>query len=451
MKSKFTTSAGISPCRFFRLKIVLFCKLLLTKCGKSGIIMYYSERILNFLLSLLPEAEGGKMKRREINHSARKYLTSGVLVRALCLLICVMVVAVSLVGCTSYASSEDMAALSADLDGALSEIDAIKKSYNTAQEEINKLKSENEAAQAELETLKENYSDSQEELSSLKNSNATSKKEIDKLKQENQSAQEEIDGLKEGNTATQQEIAALKATNTTMQQEMESLKSDNEAALQEIEKFKAQIEELQSAIPPPGQTDKKIKIYIDQGHNPTSYHNTGASGNGLYEQDLTYTIGILLAELLEEDGRFEVCLSRPTKDTVLGTDNDSSLDARVQGAADFGADYFISLHINSFSDTSANGIEVHVAEQGSTSYAFGNSILQGMIESTSLRNRGMQLSPNLRVLKKATMPAALLEMGFISNSTEAKLLSQNPDLFAQGIYNGILDFFELSSNDAQVN
>ena len=461
MKSKFTTAAGISPCRFFRLKIVLFCKLLLTKCGKSGIIMYYSERILNFLLSLLPEAEGGKMKRREINHSARKYLTSGVLVRALCLLICVMVVAVSLVGCTSYASSEDMAALSADLDDALSEIDAIKKSYNTAQEEINKLKSENEAAQAELEMLKGNYSDSQEEISSLKTGNATAKQEIEKLKQDNQSAQDEIDDLKDSNTAAkqeidslkasntsaQQEIASLKGTNTTMRQEMESLKSDNEAALQEIEKLKAQIEELQNGTTPDDPVEK-IKIYIDQGHNPTSYPNSGATGNGLYEQDLTYTIGILLAELLEADGRFEVCLSRPTEDTVLGTDNDSSLDARVQGAKDFGADYFISLHINSYSDSAANGIEVYAAEQDSTSYAFGSSILQGLIDATNLRNRGMKLNSELRVLKNATMPATLLEMGFIGNSTDAALLSQSPELFAEGIYNGILAYFELSNIEA---
>jgi len=37
-----------------------------------------------------------------------------------------------------------------------------------------------------------------------------------------------------------------------------------------------------------------IKIYIDQGHNPRSY-NTGAEGNGYFEQDITYRIGILLS------------------------------------------------------------------------------------------------------------------------------------------------------------
>ena len=228
---------------------------------------------------------------------------------------------------------------------------------------------------------------------------------------------------------------------------VDTLLGVDEAAKEEIERLKAQIQELQNGLTPDEPTEK-IKIYIDQGHNPSSYHNSGASGNGMYEQDLTFAIGHLLADLLEEDGRFEICLSRPTADTVLGTDNSSSLDARVQGAVDFGADYFISLHINSYSDTSANGIEVLVAEQGSTSYDFGSYLLQGMINSTNLRNRGMKLNPNLRVLKNATMPAALLEMGFISNSTDAALLSQSPELFAEGIYDGILAYFELPASEA---
>ena len=193
--------------------------------------------------------------------------------------------------------------------------------------------------------------------------------------------------------------------------------------------------------------EEKIKIYIDQGHNPSGYHNSGAEGNGLYEQDLTFEIGILLAELLEEDGRFEICLSRPTASTVLGTDYDTSLDARVNGAKDFGADYFISLHINSVSDKSVTGLEVYAAEKESESYTFGNSLLQGLVASTNLRNRGMKLNPDLRVLKNATMPAVLVEMGFISNAEDAALLSEDPDSFAEGIYDGILSYFELEPKE----
>ena len=186
----------------------------------------------------------------------------------------------------------------------------------------------------------------------------------------------------------------------------------------------------------------KIRIYIDQGHNPSPHHNNGAEGNGLYEQDVTFSIGCMLAEILEKDGRFEVRLSRPEESTVLGTDNVSSLAARVEGAADFEADYFISLHINAYTQESVNGLEVFASDNDVESYSFGGSLLQGMLGSTNLKNRGVKSGSELYVLKNATMPAVLLEMGFISNAEDAALLSQQPELFAEGIYDGIVDHFE---------
>ena len=184
-----------------------------------------------------------------------------------------------------------------------------------------------------------------------------------------------------------------------------------------------------------------IRIYIDQGHNPAPHHNLGAEGNGLYEQDVTFDIGCRLAELLIKDGRFEVCLSRPDENTVLGTDKASSLKERVDGATDFNADYCISLHINAYTQDTANGIEVFSAEDN-LSYSFGSSLLQGMVDTTRLKNRGMKPSSGLYILENAEMPAVLLEMGFISNADDAAVLSEQPELFAQGIYNGIIDYFE---------
>ena len=185
----------------------------------------------------------------------------------------------------------------------------------------------------------------------------------------------------------------------------------------------------------------KIRIYIDQGHNPVPYHNNGAEGNGLYEQDITFDVGCRLAELLIEDGRFEVCLSRPNADTVLGTDTASSLKARVDGAENFNADYFISLHVNSYTQDTVNGIEVFASEVYE-SYSFGNALLEGMVDATDLKTRGMKPSSELYVLEHTDMPAVLLEMGFISNTDDAALLAERPELFAEGIYHGILDYFE---------
>ena len=186
---------------------------------------------------------------------------------------------------------------------------------------------------------------------------------------------------------------------------------------------------------------QRIRIYIDQGHNPTPHHNNGAEGNGLVEQDLTYDIGLRLAELLREDGRFEVCLSRPTAETVLGDDLSSSLKARVDGAAEFRADFFISLHVNAYTEDTANGIEVFAPDGDDVSYAFGDFLLEGMVDATALRDRGMKWSADLYVLRHTDMPAALLEMGFISHAGDAALLADHPEWLADGIYDGITAYF----------
>lgn len=182
-----------------------------------------------------------------------------------------------------------------------------------------------------------------------------------------------------------------------------------------------------------------IKIYIDQGHNPSS-PNAGAEGNGYVEQDITYRVGLLLFALLRDNGSFDVRLSRPTSDTSLGTTNATSLRARVDAANDFGADYFISLHANASSNPSVSGSEALVYREPSVASELGEDILIWLNRVSGLRNRGIVERPGLYVLRKTRMPAVLVEMGFISNASDASLMSNSPELFAEGIYNGILQY-----------
>ena len=183
-----------------------------------------------------------------------------------------------------------------------------------------------------------------------------------------------------------------------------------------------------------------IKIYIDQGHNPQS-PNAGAEGNGLREQDIVFRIGVETKRLLDNNPDFEARLSRPTPETQLGTSNASSLRARVDDANAFGADLFLSLHCNASVDTSASGSEALVFSRSGVSYEIATVILQALAEATGLRNRGVLIRPGLYVLRRTAMPAVLLELGFITNAADAALLRDNPRLFAQGIYNGILRYY----------
>ena len=185
-----------------------------------------------------------------------------------------------------------------------------------------------------------------------------------------------------------------------------------------------------------------IKIYIDQGHNPRN-PNAGAEGNGLREQDLTYQIGVELANLINSNSNLEARLSRPTADTQLGTSNGTSLAARVNDANSWGANYFISLHANASSAASASGIEGYVYALDTTAEELSEDIVENLSEATGLRNRGVFARPSLYVLRKTTMPATLIELGYITNQNDARLMNESPGLFARGIYNGILEYLNL--------
>ena len=186
-----------------------------------------------------------------------------------------------------------------------------------------------------------------------------------------------------------------------------------------------------------------IKIYVDQGHNPREF-NTGAEGNGFFEQDITYDIGRRLYDLLRANPNFEARLSRPTPDTVLGVSNSTSLTTRVREANYWGADAFISLHTNAAENTRASGSEALVfGPSAKVAVVLSENILEELALTTGLRNRGIVYRPGLFVLKRTKMPATVIEMGFISNTYDAELMAYSPQLFANGIYRGILDYYGL--------
>lgn len=185
-----------------------------------------------------------------------------------------------------------------------------------------------------------------------------------------------------------------------------------------------------------------IRIFIDQGHNPVN-PNAGAEGNGYREQDIAYEVGTRLAALLNGNPNFTARVSRPTPETVLGTSNTSSLNTRVRMANTWGADYFISIHTNSTENPTASGSEAFVYRTASQGYPLAQDILLWLRYLTGIPVRGVFTRPGLYVLRNTRMPAVLVELGFISNPGEARLMAENPGLFAEGIYRGILQYFGL--------
>jgi len=163
----------------------------------------------------------------------------------------------------------------------------------------------------------------------------------------------------------------------------------------------------------------------------------------LYEQDVTYTVGAYLATLLSEDGRFEVQLSRPSPDTILGTNNTTSLAARVNAANSWPADYFLSIHCNANNNPAINGTECYVYDLYSESYWLAQAILTGIVYRMGTKDNGIYQNPSLYVLRNTQMPAVLVELAYLTNAQDAQKLSTDPYGFAFGIYYGLLDYFGL--------
>ena len=189
-----------------------------------------------------------------------------------------------------------------------------------------------------------------------------------------------------------------------------------------------------------------IKVFIDQGHNPQN-PNAGAEGNGYREQDIVYTIGVLLAARFNADPDYEARLSRTDAGVILGNSNAESLRLRVSAANAWGADCFLSLHTNAAASPAANGCEGLVYATGTPAYALAEDILPALSAATGVVDRGIFLRPGLYVLRKTAMPAVLLELGFITNPTEAAMMNDRPELFAKGIYDGIVAHLSGASSD----
>ena len=101
-----------------------------------------------------------------------------------------------------------------------------------------------------------------------------------------------------------------------------------------------------------------MKICIDAGHNNSGW-DTGATGFGRREQDVTFKIAESLSEKLKKNG-INVVMTREYKGQNLGKSTNDSLKKRVQIANSEKADLFISIHCNSSILKSATGTEVFV-------------------------------------------------------------------------------------------
>lgn len=172
-----------------------------------------------------------------------------------------------------------------------------------------------------------------------------------------------------------------------------------------------------------------MRILINAGHavNGTDY---GACGNGLREAEVNKKIAMKVCELLMSDG-YAVTFFQQTK----------SVNDVWQFENKCNYDLTISIHCNSFNSTS-NGHEVLYYPTSTKGKNLAQQIQASLVKNVGLRDRGVKPRKDLCVLKYTKSPAVIVETAFISNPTEAKLLKDNPDIFARAIAEGVKKYLK---------
>lgn len=229
--------------------------------------------------------------------------------------------------------------------------------------------------------------------------------------------------------------------------------------------------------------ENELVIVLDPGHDST---HAGAGGNGVREEKTVLKIGLYLREELNKYENVKVYMIREGEACAFpGTHSmrESSKrcnEARVAYAESVGADVIVSLHLNSFTDSSPNGVLAFVQNNnydsavGTVSQNLGRCIVNKIAE-LGLANGGVVTKGSdwdtlpeeyyyedgsiadyyrvLRYSKKIHMPAVIVEHAFLSNASDvAKVLSSEEGIKALAIKDaeGIAEYYGLTLKEGCV-
>ena len=195
-----------------------------------------------------------------------------------------------------------------------------------------------------------------------------------------------------------------------------------------------QVEALAHAMP----VSRRI-IVIDAGHGGW---DPGMVSGKVEEKDINLSIAQKLQVFLEQGGA-TVIITR-LDDSDLAKNKAGDMQARRLIANTSKADIFVSIHQNSFPDSSVKGFQVFYFNESDNSKKLANCIQDKLKEFVNPNNRhGARANKNYYVLKQTEMPAVLIECGFLTNYGERSKLTSDEyqEKIAWGIYLGIVEYF----------
>lgn len=207
---------------------------------------------------------------------------------------------------------------------------------------------------------------------------------------------------------------------------------------------------------------KTIRVVIDAGHGGSF---TGTQYNGVLEKNINLLIAKKIQSLAGEYN-VDVIMSRETDVTPGSNDLRESLEYIAALAKNKNADLFISIHSNAMDSrqegkiqTSRSGFQIYIPRSSSEVYA--GSLKLGSVMTESIKSdysieqelkQSQDDGSNILVLKKATVPAILIECGYMDNPEDLKYLQdeKNQEKIARDILEGIRKYNLQSAGNTNV-
>ena len=268
-----------------------------------------------------------------------------------------------------------------------------------------------------------------------------------------------------GNAGKTAEVASQNFTEDNSSDEAEELEESNDEDEEEEETLE------ESAIENKLKEDKvreeesvqspnvKKLVVIDPGHASSSNHEKekvspdsetmkikdGGGAEGIAtktpEYKIAMSVSLKLKELLEQNG-ISVIMTKTSNEVSLGNIE------RAEVGNSNNADLEIRIHCDSAESQSAKGASMlvpakcgYAASISDVSRRYGETILKNVISTAKMNNRGIVEREDLTGFNWSKVPVVLIEMGFLSNPEEDKLLNDDSyqNKLAQGMCNGILE------------
>lgn len=164
-----------------------------------------------------------------------------------------------------------------------------------------------------------------------------------------------------------------------------------------------------------------MRLMLDPGH--TGQSDPGAVAGGVREADITLDVALRVANLLQGAPGIEVRLTRTAnRDLTTPYTQKADLQARCDRANAWPADLFVSVHCNAASNPDAYGLETYVHTYAPAATEEVARSLHATLAPLARADRGLKRA-NFHVLRETRMPAVLVELGFLTNAEDRRLLT----------------------------